>query len=58
MNVPSDIANKVVDQLRGSPFLLVLLLINVIVLAGFWITLSHVSGAMERREKVLERCFK
>ena len=58
MNVPVDVARQVVDQLRGSPFLLVLLLINMIVLAGFWITLSHVADAMERREKILERCLR
>lgn len=58
MNVPSDIAHKVVESLRATPFLLALVLINTVVLAGFAFTLSHVSDAIERREKMLERCLK
>ena len=49
MNVPSDIAHKVVDQLRGTPFVLALLVINVVVLAGFAFTLHEVSSAMEQQ---------
>jgi len=58
MNVPSELAGKVIEQLRGTPFVLALLVINMIVLAGFAFTLHEVSSAMERREKIIERCFK
>ena len=58
MIVPRDIAHKVVDQMRGSPFVLALLIINVVVLLGFTFTLYEVSAAVERRDRILERCIK
>jgi len=57
VNVPVDIAKQVVESLRGTPFVLALLVINVIVLAGFAWTLHEVSNAMERREAILKVCF-
>lgn len=58
MNVPVDIAHKVIDGMRGVPFLLAILILNLAVLAGFSVTLWSVSNAMERREVILARCLK
>ena len=58
MNIPSDVAHKVIDQMRGSPFVLALLVINIVVLIGFTFTLYEVSKAVERRDRILERCIK
>jgi hypothetical protein len=57
VNVPGDIAKQVVESLRSTPFILALLVINVIVLAGFAFTLHEVSSAMERREDILKSCI-
>lgn len=46
-----------VEQLKGTPFVLALLVINVIVLAGFAYTLHQVGNAMERREAILQSCI-
>jgi|SoimicMinimDraft_4_1059732.scaffolds.fasta_scaffold07853_2 hypothetical protein len=58
MNVPSELANKVIENLKGTPFVMTILVINVIVLAGFAVTLYHIDNAIERRDKILERCIK
>ncbi|TYL87420.1 hypothetical protein [Bradyrhizobium cytisi] len=52
-----ELARQVVEQLKGTPFVLALLVINVIVLAGFAYTLHQVSNAMERRETILQSCI-
>ena len=61
MNVPTDLARQVVESLKATPFLLALLVINMVVLAGFAFTLHQVSSAMERRERmiapILARCL-
>ena len=57
MNVPTDLARQVVESLKATPFLLALLVINMVVLAGFAFTLHQVSSAMERRESILARCL-
>jgi hypothetical protein len=57
MNVPTDIAKQVVDSLRGTPFLLALLVINIIVLIGFSLVIHEVSNAMERREALILKCL-
>jgi hypothetical protein len=58
MNVPADLAKQVIETMRATPFVLALLVINVVVLAGFTYTLHEVSDAVERRDKILERCIK
>lgn len=58
MNVPADLAKQVVEQMRSTPFVLALLIVNVVVLAGFTYTLHEVSDAAERADKLLERCIK
>jgi hypothetical protein len=58
MNVPHDIARQVIDNMRASPFVLALLIINIAVLVGFSFTLYEVSKAVARRDNILERCLK
>jgi hypothetical protein len=57
MNVPTDIAKDVVASLRGTPFVLVIIVLNTIVLGMFTFTLYSVSEAMERREGLLKACI-
>lgn len=58
MNVPTELADKVIENLRGTPFVMVILIINVLVLAGFGFTLHEVGNAIERRDNILEKCIK
>jgi hypothetical protein len=51
---PSQIASSIVDNLKSQPFVLALLVINVIVLAGFAYTLHEVSKSIERRDGILQ----
>jgi hypothetical protein len=55
---PDEIASKVVENLRGSPLVLALLIINLVALLGFTYTLYQIGYAVERRDKILERCIK
>ena len=57
MNVPTDIAKDVVASLRGTPFVLVIIVLNTIVLGMFTFTLYSVSEAQERREGLLKACI-
>lgn len=57
MNVPTDIAKDVVASLRGTPFVMALVIVNVIALFGFGIVLNEVSNAMERREGLIKSCI-
>ena len=52
-----ELAAQVVEQLRGTPFVLALLVINTIVLAGFAFTLHEVSKGNERRDVMISRCL-
>ena len=58
MNVPADIANKVIDTMRATPFVLALLIINTVVLGGFAFSMHEISNAAERRDGLLELCMK
>ncbi|MET3969078.1 hypothetical protein [Bradyrhizobium sp. S3.9.1] len=58
MNAPVELAHKVVDQMKATPFVLAILIVNITVLAGFAYTLHEVSGAAARRDTILERCIK
>jgi hypothetical protein len=58
MNVPRDLAEKVIDTMKATPFVLALLIINLIVLAGFTFTLHEVGKAIARRDTILEKCIK
>lgn len=57
MNVPADVAKGAIDALKSTPLILAVILINVVSLVGFGYVLHSVSGAMERREKILEACI-
>lgn len=57
MNVPADVAKQVVESLRGTPFVLTIVLLNTLVIGLFAYTLSEVSNAMERREGIIKACI-
>lgn len=57
MNVPQDVAKSVIDSLKGSPFLLALITINIIALLGFGYVLHEISDSMERREAWVKYCL-
>ena len=52
-----ELAAQVIEQLRGTPFVLALLVINVIVLAGFAFALHEVANAQERRDAIIGKCL-
>ena len=52
-----EIAIQVIEQLRGTPFVLALLVINIVVLAGFAYTLHEVGNAIERRDSLIKACI-
>lgn len=52
------LAHKLIDSMTGAPFVLAVLVINLAVLAGFTLTLMEISQAVERRDRILERCIK
>lgn len=54
---PKEIAHQVIEQLRGTPFVLALLVINILVLIGFAFTLHEVGNAIERRDGILKTCI-
>jgi hypothetical protein len=58
MSVPTELAHKVIETMRATPFVLALLIINIAVLSGFALTLYQVGNAIERRDRILERCIK
>jgi hypothetical protein len=53
----TQLATQVIEQLRGTPFVLALLVINIIVLAGFAFTLHEVGNAIERRDGLIKACI-
>jgi hypothetical protein len=52
-----ELAAQVIDNLRGTPFVLALLVINIIVWAGFAFTLHEVGNAIERRDAMVRACI-
>ena len=56
MNITSTVHN-VTDALKGSPVLLLVLILNLTALAGFAYILHEVSAAIERREVLLKQCL-
>jgi hypothetical protein len=57
MNVPTDIASKVVDSMKATPFVMALLILNTIALGGFSYGLHQISAAAERRDTILDKCM-
>jgi hypothetical protein len=48
-----QIAVNVVEALRNQPLILALVIINMIVLAGFAFTLHQVSNSIERKDALV-----
>jgi len=57
MNVPTDVAAKVVESLRGTPFVMALVIINICALVGFGLVLNEIGNSMERREAWVKYCL-
>ena len=57
MNVSTDVAKQVVESLRGTPFVMAIIIVNIIALVGFGYVLHEVSNAMERREGLIKACI-
>jgi hypothetical protein len=57
MNIPAEVASKAVDALRSTPVILALILLNVVMLAGFALTLYSVASGMERRDAMIKACI-
>jgi hypothetical protein len=55
MNIP--VAHKVIDSMKAAPFVLALLIINIVVLAGFSFSLHEISKAANRRDALLAQCM-
>jgi ABC-type amino acid transport system permease subunit len=49
--------SQVIENLRGTPFVMALRVINIIGLAGFAFTLREVGNAIERRNAILKACI-
>ena len=58
MNVSADVAKQVIETMRATPFVLAILIVNAIALAGFGYSLHEVSKAADRRDGLLELCMK
>jgi hypothetical protein len=57
MNVPVEIAGRVLDNLKAKPFVMVLLIINAIAFGGFAYSMHEISKAADRRDALLEKCM-
>jgi hypothetical protein len=57
MNVPTEVASKVAEALKGTPFVLALLIVNTIALTGFGYSLHEISNAADRRDTLLQTCI-
>ena len=51
------VAQDVVSALRGQPFALSLVIINILVLVGFGYTLREVGKSIERKDAMLQSCI-
>jgi len=58
MNVPAEIADKVIDSMKATPFVLAILIVNTIALGGFAYSMHEISKAADRRDGLLEVCIK
>lgn len=56
-NMVRQLANNIVESLRAQPLVLALVLINVIVLAGFAFTLHEVGKSIARKDAMLQSCI-
>lgn len=51
------LASQVIEQLRDTPFVLALLVVNVLVLGGFAFTLHEVSKGIARKDAMVQACI-
>ena len=49
--------DKVAVAFQDTPVLMAAMVINVLVLSGFWFTLGKISDAAARRDAMLEKCI-
>ena len=57
MNIPSDVIKQTIDGLKSTPAMLMVVLLNIVMLAGFAYVLHEVAQAQERREDLLKACI-
>jgi hypothetical protein len=57
VNVTGDVAKQAIEGLKGTPALLVIILLNCVMLAMFAFVLAKVSDAIERRDAVIKSCL-
>jgi hypothetical protein len=48
---------EVIEALRGTPFLLAIVILNALVLVSMALTLHYVSNAIERRDALIKSCL-
>jgi hypothetical protein len=48
---------EAIDALRGTPFLLAIVILNVLVIASMAMTLHYVSDGIERRDALIKSCL-
>jgi len=51
------IFDKVAVAFQDTPVLMAAMVINVIVLSGFWFTIGKIGDAGVRRDALLEKCI-
>jgi hypothetical protein len=47
----------VVESLKSTPAMLMVILLNIVMLAGFVYTLSSIAQAIERRDVMIKSCI-
>jgi hypothetical protein len=50
------LAEKIIHEMKGTPFVMALLIINTIMLGTFAFTMHKIGEAAERRDQMLEKC--
>ena len=48
---------ETIEALRGTPFLLAIVILNVLVIASMALTLHYVSDGIERRDALIKSCL-
>jgi hypothetical protein len=48
---------EAIDALRGTPFLLAIVILNALVIVSMALTLYYVANAIERRDALIRTCL-
>jgi hypothetical protein len=48
---------EAIEALRGTPFLLAIVILNILVIVSMALTLHYVSNAIERRDGLIKSCL-